>query len=89
VKYKFEYEVTDDKTEGTSFPIWFIVICSGQRLVSKGDMPYYIMQKVVGPFSSRESAERQRRKRLHHYGESSVVFCASAHESDIKKVGEL
>ena len=56
--YKLEYEVPDNNTEGTSKPIWYIVIREGQRLVSKDQFTYEIMRRIIGPFKSRDKIGR-------------------------------
>ena len=86
MKYKLEYEVADNNTEGTARPVWYVVITNGQRLVRKQDFPFQIMSRIIGPFSSRENAEKHRKSRIYAYGEGSVVFCQSAYYSDIKVV---
>lgn len=63
--------------EITSYPWWAILT---PRQVMRKD-PHQISCCIVGPFFSRESAEEQRKRRIYAYGQNSVVFCFSGHES--------
>jgi hypothetical protein len=57
--------------ESTQYPWWGIVKRAG--------LGQYAM--LAGPFFSRASAERQRKARIYEYGERSLVYCFSGHES--------
>jgi hypothetical protein len=81
-RFTLDYEVDDSKVEGTAKPIWYIVH-GKSRLVNKADFCYYIMSCIVGPFCSRESAEKHRKSRIYYYGENSVVYCHSGYYSDL------
>lgn len=85
MKYKLEYEVDEKHNEGTAKPIWYIVVTDGQRLVRKDQFPYEIMNRIIGPFISRENAEKHRQHRLYEYGKGSVVYCASGYYSDLQE----
>lgn len=83
IKYEFNYTVDETKTEGTGKPVWFIVKTSKLYTVRKSELPYQIMGRIVGPFTSRESAEAHRQSRIYEYGKDSVVYCHSAYYSDL------
>ena len=81
--YGINYIVDDSESEGTSRPIWYIIRCDRQRLVNKKELQYEIMNRIIGPFGSRRTAEHHRQSRIYDYGEDSVVFCHSAYYSDL------
>lgn len=57
--------------EGTAYPWWGIVKRAGRG-------KYEIL---AGPFFSRKAAEQKRTARIYSYGEKSLVYCFSGHES--------
>lgn len=60
-----------DKNDMTAHPWWGIVKRCG--------LGRY--ELLCGPFFSRESAENKRKSRIYHYGEKSLVYCFSGHDS--------
>lgn len=57
--------------EATAYPWWAIVQRAG----------FGRFATLAGPFFSRDSAERQRQARIYEYGQKSLVYCFSGHES--------
>ena len=75
-------EVKSSKTEGTSYPWWFIVMNNnGIRFTKKEHFTHAIAMSIVGPFFSRESAEEHRKSRIYEYGKDSIVWCGSGYYS--------
>jgi hypothetical protein len=60
-----------EANEATAHPWWGIVRRAG---LGRYDL-------MSGPFFSREAAEELRSVRIYHYGEKSLVYCFSGHES--------
>ena len=60
-----------EENDYTQFPWWGIV-----RKVGFGRH-----EIVAGPFFSRQQAEQQRNARIHEYGDKSLTYCFSGHDS--------
>jgi hypothetical protein len=84
-------KIHESKTEGTSFPWWFIVMNNNHiRFARKEIFTHAIAQSIIGPFFSRESAEAHRKARIYEYGRDSIVWCGSGYYSqDYRKLVEI
>lgn len=73
-----------EPAESTQWPWWAIIDPDRVRSYAGRTNDQRIhdaANAVVGPFTSRESAEEHLRVKAHRYGARAVVFCMSGHES--------
>jgi hypothetical protein len=72
--------VLERSNEITSYPWWFI--CNTPRSSVRPDI---IPLRIIGPFFSREEAEREIQARNYNYHRKAFVFCGSGHVADTYK----
>lgn len=74
-----------ENNEGTAHPVWFIIDPPG-GMVHPRQLPFCF----IGPFFSRESAEKQMMSNKHNLGKNPYVWCDSGyHCPDYRKLLDL